>query len=128
MGLIDMSWSQYIIVEKMKCAFETRREISDDDAKSFIEYMNKLSDALEEADSEVFDVKVKDMTISEATKISNVAEKSTFFEYHCETGTLSTYFLLYFLKQRKIGFEIIHEEELEKNKESKYKDYVIIKR
>lgn len=123
-----MSWSQYVVVKELKCAFEVSRETSLDDSERFDEYMNKLGDTLEETDVEIFDTKVKDMSISEATKISNLAEKTMFLSYHCDVGTLNVYFMLYFLRSRKIKFEIIHEDDFSKQKKTEYKDYAVIRR
>lgn len=119
-----MGWTVYVVISDLKCAFETNREVDKDSADMFDDSIKKLTNELVSINPEVFDTPVKDISITDMASIISLANKTLFLNPEMP---IYIYFLTSFLKSRKIGFEIMHQDDFEKGKKDKYKDYAVIR-
>lgn len=119
-----MGWTNYIVVPDLKCAFETRKEVDKQSADMFFDSINKLSTGLEDVSPDVFSTPVKDIDIGDMASIVSLANNAMFLNPEMP---IYTYFLTSFLKSRDIGFEVMHQDDFEKGRKDKYKDYTVVR-
>jgi len=123
-----MSWSNYIIIPKLKLIIEVSRDIDEgeyyeyeDEAKNFFDLIEYIR---EEFDYDSLETPLKSITLKDLSHILQVARKSVDALLHIYDYD---YLLIYWLISRNIKFEIMNEFEFNEKK-NKFKDYKIIKR
>ena len=111
-----MGWSNYIVIDDWKLLLEVPREISEEDY-FFNDNMKKLLTHMESVDYDLFDTKIKDITIDNLSEVFGIAKKVMFIDSECSDIDIKMF--LYFLKVRRINYRIEHEDVVR----DKYKDY-----
>jgi len=126
MGVIEIGWCQYIIVDDWKMKFVISRNLHADDVEYICELIDKIKNSVEELPIEAFEEKYRDITLQSMADYISIA-KDTSSLFSMVDWYLNDYIFMRFLKDRNIPYRVVSEFELDKEDEPA-RDYKTIER